>query len=247
MEYRAWAPHYERIRQEFGFPFEREVAAATLLESLLPKRAPEDPLPRLGSLLRGREAVVVGRAPSAGPPPLWRRPARGRPPVLLCADGAIVPCLEAGLVPGLIVTDLDGPVPSEVAANGRGSCVVVHAHGDNAPALAEWVPQFPGEIVGSWAGPPRGPLLNVGGFTDGDRAAFLAVHAGAERVLLWGFDFDRVDATDPALRARKVAKLAIARRLLGLLAADGGVPLLAWNRDGTVTPYPGGSAEASTK
>ncbi len=247
MEYRAWAPYYDRIRAEFGFEFAREEAAAERLESLLPGPDRADPLPRLRSLVEGREAVVVGLAPSAGPPPLWRRPASDRSTALLCADGATAECLASGLVPTVIVTDLDGPVPSEIAANGRGSFVVVHAHGDNLAALEEWVPQFPGELAGSWAGPPRGALLDVGGFTDGDRAAYLAEHCGARRVLLWGFDFDRVDEPEGPPRTRKLAKLDWARRSLGLLAARTETPILTWRRDGSLEPYPPERNDASTR
>jgi 2-amino-4-hydroxy-6-hydroxymethyldihydropteridine diphosphokinase len=237
VEYSAWAPRYERIRSEFGFPFEREEAAAALLESLLPPDAPADPLRSVRARLAGREVVVAGLAPAAGPPPLWRRPAGAPATAIVAADGATTACLAAGIVPSVIVTDLDGPIPSEISANRRGSLVVVHAHGDNVAALREWVPQFPGEVVGSWAGPPRARLLDVGGFTDGDRAAYLAADAGAQRVLLWGFDFERVEEPDPAARARKLAKLEWARRLLGELAADGPVPVLTWNPDGTTVPY----------
>jgi 2-amino-4-hydroxy-6-hydroxymethyldihydropteridine diphosphokinase len=247
VEYAKWAPHYERIRLEFGFPTDREEAAATLLETLLPPAARADPLVRVRHLLDGRDAIVVGLAPDAGPPPLWRRPARERPPVLVAADGATATCLAAGLVPTLVVTDLDGPVPSEIAANRRGSLVVVHGHGDNLPALSEWLPQFPGELVGSWSGPPRGPLINVGGFTDGDRAAFLSEHCGAPRILLWGFDFDHVKEPDAAKKARKLAKLAWARELLALLAKQGRATLLTWHKDGSLEPYDGGKSEASTR
>ena len=247
MEYRTWAPQYERIRAEFGFDFAREEAAAERLEAMLPEGARTDPLPRLRALLRDKEAVVVGLAPGAGPPPLWRRPGSGAEVALVCADGAAASCLQSGLVPTVVVTDLDGPVPSEVSASGRGSVVVVHAHGDNVPALEEWVPQFPGELAGSWAGAPRGGLLDVGGFTDGDRAAYLAEHCGARRVLLWGFDFDRVDAPAGPIRTRKLAKLAWARRSLEFLAGRTGVPILTWRRDGSLAPYAVVKDEASTR
>jgi 2-amino-4-hydroxy-6-hydroxymethyldihydropteridine diphosphokinase len=238
VEYRRWAPIYGAIRREFGFPLLRERRSAALLLERLPPAARLDPLGRVTARLRGREAIVAGLAPGAGAPPLWRLPPSTSSPVLLAADGAAAPCLAAGLVPAVVVTDLDGPVASEVAANGRGSLVVVHAHGDNLPAVAEWVPQFPGELAGSWAGPPRPGLLNVGGFTDGDRAAFLAEAAGARRILLWGFDFDRVEERDPVARARKLAKLRWARRVLGALAHEGRAAVLLWHSDGTVEPLP---------
>jgi uncharacterized Rossmann fold enzyme len=246
VEYNAWAPRYDRIRAEFGFPFEREVAAADLLESLLPASAPKDPLERLRPLLEGRTVVVVGLAPRTGPPPLWRLPSTARAPAIIAADGATATCLDAGLVPTVVVTDLDGPVAAEVAANRRGSVVVIHAHGDNRAALAEWVGQFPGEVVGSWAGPPRPHLLNVGGFTDGDRSAYLADHLGAERILLWGFDFERTAPTDVATHEVKLVKLTWAGRVLGDLAREGRAPLLLWRPDGTIAAYPPGTYEEST-
>jgi hypothetical protein len=236
MEYDSWAPRYRAIQQQFGFAFEREERSAARLIERLPGPARVDAIGRISRRLAGREVVVVGRAPHSGAPPLWRRPAAPRSPAVVAADGATVVCLNAGLVPEMIVTDLDGPVASEVVANARGSFVVVHAHGDNESAIDRWVPEFTGELAGSWAGPPKDGLLNVGGFTDGDRAAFLADHVGASRILLWGFDFAHVDDLDAAARTRKLAKLRWAHRLLGELALAGRVPIEEWRPDGTLRP-----------
>jgi 2-amino-4-hydroxy-6-hydroxymethyldihydropteridine diphosphokinase len=200
VDYSRWAPVYERIRGDLGYSWDREERAASRLRELLAPSARDRPLERVAARLRGKEVVVVGLAPRAGPPPLWRRPFRPAGVAVVAADGAAATCLEAGIVPDLVATDLDGPVPSEVTANRRGSLVVVHAHGDNSEAIEEWVPQFPGELAGSWAGPPGQGLLDVGGFTDGDRAAFLAEAVGVDRILLWGFDFDVVEETDPLAR-----------------------------------------------
>ncbi len=237
MRYARWAPEYERIRTEFGFPFERERAAADLLLELLPPPARERAEQRLRARVRGRDAIVVGLAPRSGAPPVWTLPGTGESPALLVANGATERCLAAGLVPDVVVTDLDGPIPSEITANARGALLLVHAHGDNLGALRRWVPQFPGELAGSWAGPPDRGLVNFGGFTDGDRAAFLAEHLGAPRILLYGFDFDRVEEPDPRRREIKRRKLATARRLLELLATEGRSTLLRWRADGTLAPY----------
>ncbi len=247
VRYESWAPHYARIRAEFGFPFDREVAAERTLATLLPKAAKRDALDRIAARLKGRDAIVVGLAPRAGPPPIWKLPSQAPSPALLAADGATTNCLDAGLVPAVITTDLDGPVASEVAANRRGSLVVIHAHGDNLGILRQWVHQFPGELAGSWAGPPRDGLLNVGGFTDGDRAAYLADHVGATRILLWGFEFERTEETDPIARARKLAKLRWARDLIGLLAREGSAPTFLWRPDGSLEPYLTGISVASTR
>ena len=247
MEYAAWSPFYERIARDLGFAFDREVAARDRLESLLPSRARERPLERVRDRLQGRDVIVVGAAPGAGPPPLWRLPAGDLRPVVVAADSATGGCLEAGLVPTVVVTDLDGPVPPEVTANRRGALVVVHAHGDNGPAVEEWVPQFPGELVGSWAGAPTASLIDVGGFTDGDRAAYLADACGARSILLWGFDFSRVEEPDAAALQRKQAKLRWAERALRELAARGHTPIRRWARDGSTDVYPPGRSDESTR
>ena len=237
MRYERWAPFYDAIRSDFGYPFEREERAAAVLLARLPPAARADPWGRIERRLAGRDAIVVGGAPDAGPPPVWRLPPTERAPALVAADAATGTCVAARLVPDLVVTDLDGPVAPEIAANQRGSLVVVHAHGDNAPALAEWVPQFPGELAGSWAGPPGPELVDVGGFTDGDRAAFLAEAAGARRLLLWGFDFDALGTEPPEVRETKRRKLLWARRLLYELELASSTPLLRWRRDGSLEPY----------
>ncbi len=247
MEYPTWAPRYEAIARDFGFPFEREVRSAARLEELLSPAARVAPLDRVGRRLSGRDVVVVGLAPGAGPPPLWRLSAERPAPAVVAADGAAATCLDAGIVPAVVTTDLDGPLATEVGANRRGALVVVHAHGDNLSAIEEWVPQFPSELAGSWAGPPRGALVDVGGFTDGDRAVFLAEHVGARRIRLWGFDFRAAEDADPVARQRKLAKLAWAERLIGELAAVGRCPIELWRRDGSVAPYPGGRYVASTR
>jgi len=247
MEYAHWAPQYARIAQSFGFDLAREAAAADRLRALLPPPALELPLERCAERIRGREAVVVGLAPEAGAPPLHLLPPTQLPRVVLAADGATTRCLAGGIVPDLVVTDLDGPVASEVNANARGALTVVHAHADNVDALERWVPEFSGSLAGSWAGPPAPDLLDVGGFTDGERAAFLAAHVGATRVLLWGFDFERPDGESPQERESKRRKLAFARQDLLLLASDGGPPIDEWRRDGTRRPFQLGTAERSTQ
>lgn len=239
MRYPAWAPYYRRIAADFNFPFEAEEAAALQLLGLLGPEGRESPEERLRSRIRDRTAVVVGLAPGLGAPPIARLAPSPRRPAIIAADGATDRCLRGGIVPDIVVTDLDGPVPAEVTANARGALVLIHAHGDNRPALREWVPQFPGATAGSWAGPPREGLVNYGGFTDGDRAAYLAEALGATEVLLYGFDFERVEEPRAELEVRKRSKLVWARELLELLAASTSVPILWWGADGTKRPVRG--------
>jgi 2-amino-4-hydroxy-6-hydroxymethyldihydropteridine diphosphokinase len=241
LEYADWAPTYRRIQTEFAYPFDKELASAHRLKELLPKSERTAALPRALERLAGRRVVVVGLAPAAGPPPLHALSESAKEFAVVAADGATVRCLEGGIVPDVIVTDLDGPVAAEVSANVRGSLAVVHAHGDNLPNLEEWVPQFPGRLAGSWAGPPEPELLNVGGFTDGDRAVFLAEHARAREVLLFGFDFDTLpDSREPRPQVKR-AKLRWARELIGEVARRATTPVSYLRADGSRAPfYPSG-------
>jgi len=236
VRYRQWAPEYERIQAEFGFSLDQERAASERLVELLPRPALERAEQRIRARVRGRDTIVVGLAPRSGAPPVWMLPRTAEPPALVVADGAAERCLAGGLVPDVVVTDLDGPIPSEVTANARGALVLIHAHGDNRPALERWTPQFPRELAGSWAGPPERGLVNFGGFTDGDRAAYLAEFVGAPRILLYGFDFDQVDVSEPFPEVKR-RKLAAARRVLDLLAREGRSRIELWEADGTLAPY----------
>ncbi|MCI4366852.1 MAG: DUF115 domain-containing protein [Thermoplasmata archaeon] len=246
MQFERWAPVYERIRAELGYSWAGERAAADVLIGLLSETPSVRSVDLLLEGLRGRDVVIAGLAPGAGAPPVWRLNDRTPHPALVTADGATVGCLNAGLVPNVVVTDLDGPVAAEVSASARGAILLVHAHGDNVPALREWVPQFTGPLLGSWAGRPESPLLNYGGFTDGDRAAYLAEAAGARRVLLWGFDFGRVAPGDPQ-SALKLRKLAWARVALDHLATTAPGRLFDWQRDGRIEPYGAGRVAVSTQ
>ncbi|MCI4353396.1 MAG: DUF115 domain-containing protein [Thermoplasmata archaeon] len=236
MRYRHWAPEYERIQAEFGFPAEKERLASERLIELLPKPALERAEQRIRARIRGRDVIVVGLAPHSGAPPVWMLPRVAEPPALVVADGAAERCLAEGLVPDVVVTDLDGPIPSEVTANARGALVLIHAHGDNVASLERWTPQFPGELAGSWSGAPERGLVNFGGFTDGDRAAYLAEYVGAPRILLYGFDFEHVDRREVAPETKR-RKLEVARRVLDLLAREGRSRIETWAPDGTVSPY----------
>ncbi len=237
MEYARWAPQYARIQRAFGFPFEREERAARRLTELLPASQSPVALAEVARRLSSKEVVIAGLAPRLGAPPVWRLPTdRGRV-ALVAADGATARCLDAGLVPDVIVTDLDGPVASEVAANARGALVIVHAHGDNLAALERWVPEFAGDVYGSWAGPPTPELLDVGGFTDGDRSVFLAEHVGASEILLWAFDFAAVEDEESVGRERKLAKLSWANELIDWLAGGSRIPIYRWSPDGSRSRY----------
>lgn len=211
MDFETWAPFYEQILKDFGFSREKDEAVAAELDKVLGGNRVPDPAIR--KILRGKEVTVAGNGPNIASE---IGDARG---VLLTADEATSVALERGLLPAILVTDLDGNVTDQVKANAEGTIAVVHGHGDNAPAVRRWAPRFTGATAATTQSRPLGGLRNFGGFTDGDRAVFLADHFGAARIHLVGFDFEHPNAKDLDRRTKQ-RKLDWAYILLGSLDRD---------------------------
>jgi uncharacterized Rossmann fold enzyme len=206
MRFEAWELVYIEILQDFGFSRQRDEEAGRLLSDLLSTR-PHGSLAEASRLVRRRSVVVCGNASNLATEleGLLRSP---KDHAFIAADGATSVLLAAGIVPEIIVTDLDGKMEDIIKANRMGSIVVVHAHGDNLDHLLEYVPQLINIIGTTQSRPPRG-LYNFGGFTDGDRCIFLAKHLGVAEIELRGFDFG-----DESVTPRKRKKLAWAKRLV---------------------------------
>lgn len=204
-KFEEWEPYYLQILADFGFDRAADEEAARVLDRLLPR----DSLPLLEARIRGKEVTVCGNAPTLD------REMDRLSGVVLAADRAADRLFRHGVRPAAIATDLDGATEEFVEMNLRGTVIVVHAHGDNIPLLHRWVPHLPGPLAGTTQARPVGRVYNFGGFSDGDRAVFLAHAMGASRVSLAGFDLD-----DPAVRQVKREKLLWARRLLALLGHD---------------------------
>ena len=213
---------WDAIRREFGYSAQRDQRVASLVQGIL-ARPPYDSgnvIEGARSVLQGRSALVVGAADTAADG--VRRAPMDWP--IVAADGATTAVAEADRLPSLIVTDLDGQVEDQVRAAGRGSLVFVHAHGDNEERLRRWLPRFPpASVAGTCQVDPVTPLINPGGFTDGDRACYLAHELGASSLRLVGFDFEGpVGRYSGAYdQATKRAKLRWCQKLLEALAEKG--------------------------
>lgn len=209
MEFREWEPYYREILHEFGYRRQADEAVARLLANRLP---PDRADPKvLRRLLEDRVVTVLGNGPNL----LEELPlAEG---VLVAADEAVGVARQHGVAPDLLVSDLDGDEDALLAANRAGTLAVVHAHGDNETAVRRLAPRFTSRSLGTTQAEPIPGVWNFGGFTDGDRAVFLAEHFRAREIRLLGFDYDHPHPKDhPAAVKRR--KLAWARRLIEMLA-----------------------------
>ncbi|RKD97050.1 6-hydroxymethylpterin diphosphokinase MptE-like protein [Halopiger aswanensis] len=203
MEFDVWEPVYDAILRDFGYDRTGDERARDVLASLT------DPfdLALLGSV-RGATVAIAGAGPSLENETNLER-AREADAVVAASTAADV-LRSHDITVDCMVTDLDKNPDTVRQLTDGGVPVAVHAHGDNVPAVREVVPDCAGEFVlPTTQAAPRDHVRNVGGFTDGDRAAFLADHLGATELTFVGWDFD--DSTVDAVKAQK---LEWAERLL---------------------------------
>lgn len=209
---RGWYSRYRRILARAGYRESDDLRSARLLAGI----AGRGSLAQLESLVRGRPVFVVGSGPSL--PGDAEVLARHRRVARIAADSAAHFMAEIGVRPHAVVTDLDGP---GLEAAARRALMVVHAHGDNAGLL--WrAAGFPRRVGTCQCRPPPG-LHNFGGFTDGDRAAFMADALGASKIVLLGMDFGsrigRHSRTAAGDRPAKRLKLREAEALIEWLGS----------------------------
>ncbi len=208
MDYPEWERFYNRILEDFEFSREADERVAAELDRILGGTRIDVDV--LRDLLEGQEVTVAGNGPNLAKE---IDAARG---ILLTADESTSVVVSRGLRPAVLVTDLDGDVEDQIRVNAEGAIAVIHGHGDNGPAVRKWAPQFTGKTIATTQSKPSGRLENFGGFTDGDRAVFLADHCGAATIHLVGFDFENPSPKDVDAEQKK-RKLDWAYILLGSL------------------------------
>lgn len=205
MLYDDWEPIYDAILEDFGYDRRDDERARDRLATLV---SAGDPL-TLDDVALGGTVAICGAAPTLEDELDVARVADS----VVAASSAARVCLNAGIDVDCMVTDLDKTPETARTLTRTGTPVVVHAHGDNVAELERHVPTFDlSLVVPTTQAEPDPPVCNPGGFTDGDRAAYLADACGADRLVFPGWWFD-----DPAVGAEKARKLRWAERLLALL------------------------------
>lgn len=197
----------------------------------------EPPLDLIRSTIMGRRVVVFGAGPNLEKhlrivknSTLWGKS------VFIAADGATKALVKQGLIPHIIVTDLDGDITYIKIAVDQGSIPVVHVHGDNvdiAKNFLNYLVRHGKKFVVSTQVEPMYPVINFGGFTDGDRAVAIALVFRAREILLAGMDFGDVvgEYSKPWLTRpqpaspKKKTKLEIAYKIVSLLSCNTKTPI----------------------
>jgi len=211
----GWRKKYSDILKEFKYDEKKDKESAILLNAILEKSNTNK---KIINLIKGKTVLVIGSGPSLSTaiPKLKKY----EKTVKIAADSAIKPLVENGIIPDIVVTDLDGDENTLKKIGKTKSIFVVHAHGDNIEKL-ELAKKFK-NCIGTSQSTPFNKIQNFGGFTDGDRGVFLANHFQAKKVILFGMDFGKqigkFSKTKKSERKMKLKKLKWGKSLLEWLS-----------------------------
>jgi len=221
---------YEQICSMLNIDPKTDLIATHVLHSRLTHQAVRKTFRKLKSTIQHKIVLLFGPGPSleSSIEQLLTLVKNFRREVVTVAvDGATKALLKFGIDIDVIITDLDGSISSIRKSLVNGSIVVVHAHGDNISKINEITDILPKEgIIGTTQTKKTLKVKNLGGFTDGDRAAYLTANMHAETLILIGYDFGEIvgkfskpDSKDEDFLAseRKLSKFTIAKKLLSQL------------------------------
>lgn len=206
MTLKGWHGKYQEILHEFSYDRSKEVRSARILHSILKSRLQSSILKRK---IKKKTVFIIGAGPSLSSSLSYLK--KFKKFTMIAADGATQALIENGIIPDIVVTDLDGNIEFLKKASEANSIMIVHSHGDNIKRLP-YVNLFR-YCIGTTEDKPFGKIRNFGGFTDGDRCVFLANHFGASKIILVGMDFgtqvgeySKEGAFNKSLKLRKLRK-----------------------------------------
>jgi len=177
----GWKKRYSDIIKEFNYSEKKDKESAVILNSIIKKSNINE---KIISLVKDKTVFVIGSGPSLSTAiPILKNFKKA---IKIAADSSVKPLVENGIIPDIVITDLDGD-ESTLKKIGRKSIFIVHAHGDNIEKL-EFAKKFK-KCIGTTQSNPFNKIQNFGGFTDGDRGVFLANHFDAKKIILFGMDF----------------------------------------------------------
>jgi len=201
MEWADWRPIYLEILNDLGFDIRADVESAEKLSRLVASKWSPDYSTIVEKI--GQRVSIAGAGASLEDD-IGTLSAANR---IISAGSATARLMKMGIVPEVIVTDLDGDVRYELEAIEKGALAFIHAHGDNMSKIDQVVPRLTRPFVPTVQCKPFGNVYNFGGFTDGDRAVLIAEHFGSKHISTIGWDLEHPypkEGSDPNMKSRKL-------------------------------------------
>lgn len=219
--------YYGEIRQLITINTMLDIESTNILSERLNCTWHHLIIKELTEKISGKTVLIFGAGPTLKQSILKLKPTLEKTIniTLISADGATKALVEENIIPDIVVTDLDGDVDTIFKVLRCGKIIIVHAHGDNIINILKHSGRLKGKVLGSTQITPLECIENFGGFTDGDRALFIALKFGAKKVLMVGMDFGETVGkySKPWLKNNvkiwsfKKTKFRIAKKLIELL------------------------------
>ena len=183
MDFSKWQGIYSRIIKDFPeLDFTNDILARDILLQMTDEQDASASRTRMNDLITDRDVVIIGGGGMGD-----NEISQGY--TIIACDGACVELNQRGIAADIVVTDLDSPVKEIKKSLRPDGVAVIHGHGDNIDALEQNISGFKFNTLPTTQVGPKGHVSNFGGFTDGDRAIFLALHFRPSSLRLLGFDF----------------------------------------------------------
>jgi len=226
---------YERVLQIFKFDKEKDVQARDILYEFRKNYDPELKIKSIKRNMIDRCLFFFGAGPN-----LIKQLKSIKEEIksnrdryfIVTADGSARALENVSIIPDMIFSDLDGlnyvQIENFLKQN---STIIIHGHGDNIEKIHEFksLLSTPNEnIICTTQVKSHYPIINPGGFTDGDRSIYFCHNLApiAQIFTLFGYEFEQKIgvyskneyAQDQAITPIKEKKLLLCKKLLNELS-----------------------------
>ena len=148
---------------------------------------------------------------------------------IISIDGSTSFLISQGIVPDIIVSDLDGRIEDQLLAQEQGAILLLHVHGDNYQVILQHMPDISkNKFILTTQTHPFLSSFNFLGFTDGDRAICLVKILGYSKITVLGYDFEEkigsYSKTHPLTKEqllRKYRKFTVAKSIINWCKNNG--------------------------
>lgn len=203
LDFPAAQEWYKKILQNFSFSQSEDEKARDFLYSMRKKFNPKTLIDEIIRNLSNKQPVFFGAGPN-----LWRQLSQISKGLikhrknfyLVAADGSANALKLFNLWPDLIVSDLDGVLYEDmVSILKHGTIALIHGHGDNLKQITLFssLLMIHSRIICTTQTPPKYPIINPGGFTDGDRGLFFLHHLCDLKKTFWLFGYEFKESVGP--------------------------------------------------
>ncbi|QEE15369.1 6-hydroxymethylpterin diphosphokinase MptE-like protein [Promethearchaeum syntrophicum] len=226
---------YERVLQIFKYDKEKDVKARDILYEFRKNYDPEEKIKSIEEKMIDKSLFFFGAGPNLIEHLRFieeKIKSNRNKYFIVAADGSARALENFSIIPDLIFSDLDGLNYNQIENFIKlKSTIIIHGHGDNIKKLQNFksiLSRVSENIICTTQVKSRYPIINPGGFTDGDRGIYFChiLAPNDQDFILFGYEFENKIGVfskneytqDQALTPTKKKKLLVCKKLLNELS-----------------------------